>query len=314
MDVSPQEVLTAHERIRDGVHLTPVMSSTRLNEQYGAELFFKCENLQKVGAFKARGALNAIRLLTPAQRQRGVITHSSGNHAQALAWAARSAGMVSTVIMPHNAPSNKKAAVRGYGAQVLECEPTIAAREQLTEQLMREHLQTLIHPYDNPHVIAGQGTAALEFMAQCPGLDAIITPVGGGGLLSGTALAVLGMAAPISVIGAEPLGANDASVGFKQGALQTGGVPNTIADGLRGELSARTFGLIQAHVSDIWTVSEAGILEAMAEILNTLKLVVEPSAAVALGCLKDHKTPYKRIGIILSGGNVDPRLWHKLAN
>jgi threonine dehydratase len=313
MDVTPEDVIAAHARIQDGVHRTPVMCSHRLNAQFGVELYFKCENLQKVGAFKARGALNAVRQLTPAQRHHGVITHSSGNHAQALARAARLSGLNATVVMPSNAPANKKAAVLGYGARVIECEPTLAAREHTTQALMREGQQTLIHPYDDPLVIAGQGTAAWEFIEQCPDLEALIVPVGGGGLMAGTALAVLAARANIAVIGAEPVGAADAHAGLTLGVRQTGFTATTSADGLRAELSPRTFALMQAHVADIFTVSEAAIWQAMGLIVNTLKLVVEPSAAVALASLVGRTLPYRRVGIILSGGNVDPTLWSALS-
>jgi len=310
MDVTYQEVLSAAARIRDGVHNTPVLRSSRLSSLWGVDVVFKCENLQKVGAFKARGALNAVRSLTPAQLQAGVVTHSSGNHAAALARAASLMGARADVVMPSNAPANKKAAVIGYGATVHECEPALAAREAATQAIIERTGAHLIHPYDDPWVIAGQGTAALEFLEQCPELELIIAPVGGGGLLSGCA--IVGQARGVAVIGAEPSGADDAFRSLRSGQLQTMPAPNTIADGLRGALSARTFAIIQNQVAAIVTVSEEEILSAMREVLNTLKLVIEPSAAVAVAALRQNTFHAQKIGIILSGGNVDPTLWSRL--
>jgi len=307
MDVQFADIVAAHARIRDGVHQTPVMRSTRLSQLWGVDVVFKCENLQKVGAFKARGALNAVKQLSPAQLRAGVITHSSGNHAAALARAAALMGATADVVMPHNAPSNKKAAVRGYGATVHECEPSLAAREALTRTLMERRGATLIHPYDDPAVIAGQGTAALEFHQQCPEVHRWLVPVGGGGLLSGTAL--VGQRYGVEVIGVEPAGADDAFRSVRSGQLQSNTNPSTLADGLRGALSARTFGIIKAHVADIVTVTEEEILTAMREVANTLKLVIEPSAAVAVAGLKKCTKTDQRVGVILSGGNVDPILW-----
>jgi threonine dehydratase len=277
--------------------------------------------LQKVGAFKARGALNAVRLFKESMSNVSskevpcVITHSSGNHAAALARAAQLEGLKAIVVMPKNAPRNKKQAVLGYQARVVECEPTMASREAITSQLIGETGAHLIHPYDDPAVIAGQGTAAIEFMEQVPALDALLVPVGGGGLISGTVLAVESMNQATAVFGAEPDQARDAYDGFKSGIRQVGRVANTLADGLRGELSARTFALIRHGVKDIGCVQESEIIEAMRLILNTLKLVIEPSAAVAFAALLNGSIRVQgRVGVILSGGNIDPLVWPALAD
>jgi threonine dehydratase len=306
MPLDLADIRAAHVRIRDKVHRTPVLTSHRLDAQSGAKLFFKCENLQKVGAFKARGAANAVFSLTDAEAARGVVTHSSGNHAAALARAAQLRGIPAHIVMPSNAAKPKQAAVRGYGGLIVFCEPTLAAREATCARIMAETGAVLIHPYDDERVMAGQGTATIELLEEIPDLDLILAPVGGGGLLSGTAVAARGLKPGIRVIGVEPAQADDAARSFRAGQILSG-QPDTIADGLRSMLGARTFPLIRSNVDDIVTVSEAGIVGAMRDLWETLKLVVEPSGAVAFAAITEKKisSPDQRVGIILSGGNVD---------
>ena len=299
------DVLEAATRIEGRVHRTPVMQSTELSRRLGGQVHFKCENLQKVGAFKARGALNAVYALDAATVRAGVATHSSGNHAAALARAARLRGVPAYVVMPSNAPAVKKEAVLGYGGQVIECEPTLAAREAAAAALVERTGATLVHPYDDPWVIAGQGTATLEYADQASAPQVLLVPVGGGGLLSGTALAARARWPQARVVGVEPLGADDAARGFRSGQRQSGAVPATIADGLRGELSARTFALIRAHVDDVVTVREDSIVEAMLLVWRFLKLVIEPSAAVPVAALLEGYAAGAQAGVVLSGGNVD---------
>ena len=300
-------IVAAHERIRAHVHLTPVATSASLDRVTGASLFFKCENLQKVGAFKARGACNAVFSLDAAQASRGVVTHSSGNHGAALAWAAGRRGIPAWVVMPENAPLIKRRAVEGLGATVRFSASTVAAREALCEELLAETGATLIHPYDDWRVIAGQGTAALELLEQVRELDAVIAPVSGGGLLSGTALAAKDLKPGIRVFGAEPAGADDAARSLKSGHIVPQLDPRTIADGLRAQLCAKTFAVLSANVECIGLASEDAIVAAMRLIWDKLKLVVEPSGAVPLAALLEQQLPVQglRVGIILSGGNVD---------
>ncbi|MDA1194096.1 MAG: pyridoxal-phosphate dependent enzyme [Planctomycetota bacterium] len=301
------DVRAAAERLEGEVHRTPVMTSQAIDAIVGMKLYFKCENLQRVGAFKFRGATNAVRSLADAEAARGVVTHSSGNHAQALALAAARRGIPAWVVMPTNAPAVKRRAVEGYGATVVPCEPTLAARESTADRVQAETGATFIHPYDDPRVIAGQGTAALELMADVLGLDAVVAPVGGGGLCSGTCIAVHGLNPNVAVYGAEPERANDAQRSLEAGHLIPVGAADTIADGLRTSLSERTFGILRAHVAGIVSVSEAEILHALRVVLERLKLVIEPSAAVPLAaCARLHPAlAGKRVGVILSGGNVD---------
>lgn len=299
-------IRAAHARIRDKIHRTPVLTSHRLDTQAGVKLFFKCENFQKIGAFKARGATNAVFALSDAEADRGVVTHSSGNHGAALAWAARLRGIPAYIVMPSNTAKPKQAAVLGYGGIVTLCAPTLEARETTCARIMAETGATLVHPYDNYMVMAGQGTAAVELLEDVPDLDVILTAVSGGGLLSGTAVAAKGLKPGIRVIAVEPAQADDAAQSFRAGHIVSAPV-NTIADGLRSMLGTRNFPLIQANVDDIVTVSEAGIVGAMRSLWETLKIVVEPSGAVPYAAITEKKISLsgQRIGIILSGGNVD---------
>lgn len=314
---SPDDVLAAAERVRGRVHRTPVVTCAALDALASARLFFKCENLQKVGAFKARGATNAVRQLPAEQAARGVTTHSSGNHAAALAWAAASQGVPAFVVMPSNAPPVKRAAVEGYGARITWCEPTLAAREETLAAVRRETGAAFVHPYDDVRVIAGQGTAALELLEEVPDLDAILAPVGGGGLLSGTLLATQAFARkasrpPVAVFGAEPALADDAFRSLRDGQLQPPLPPVTIADGLRTALSPRTFALLRGAggrpgVAGVRTVTEDAIVRATRLLFERAKLVVEPSGAVPLAAALDAPGGLRgaRVGVILSGGNVD---------
>jgi threonine dehydratase len=313
MSMSPQsipgilQVREAHLRISSFIHRTPVMSSAALDAHVGSKLFFKCENFQKVGAFKARGAHNAVFSLSDADAHRGVVTHSSGNHAAALALAARNRGIPAYIVMPANAPEVKKRSVARYGGRISYCESTLQARESTAARLVSETRGAFIHPYDDVNVIAGQGTAALEFLQDIPDLDAIIAPVGGGGHLSGVAIAVKGINPQLRVYGAEPLGADDAARSFTEGRLIPQLDPKTIADGLRTSLSELTFGIIRSHVDRIFTVSEPEIVGAMRLVWETTKIVIEPSAAVPVAAVlaRPPELRNQRVGIILTGGNVD---------
>lgn len=301
------DIEAAAERIAPHVNRTPVLTSESLDRLCGANLFFKAENLQKVGAFKARGATNAVFSLDETNIPRGVVTHSSGNHAAALARAAALRGMVAHIVMPSNAPRAKQKAVRRYGGQIVFCEPTLAAREAAAAEIEARTGAVLIHPYDDLRVMAGQGTAALELMRQVPGLDLILCPVGGGGLLGGCATAAKGLSPEVEVVGVEPAGADDAQRSFRAGRLEPLGTPNTVADGLRTALGAAPFKAIQRHVADIVTVSEDEILRAMRQIWEVLKTVVEPSGAVAYAAVGAGAVDARgrRIGIVLSGGNLE---------
>jgi len=283
------DIRQAAERIRPYAHRTPVLTCASLDEQVGAPVFLKCENLQKVGAFKFRGACNAVFSLTDEDAARGVATHSSGNHAQALALAAQLRGIPAYIVMPENAPVVKKAAVAGYGGQITFCEPTLQARETTTEQIVKETGAVVVHPYNDYRVIAGQGTAALELLEEIPDLDIVITPVGGGGLLSGTAIAAKGLSPRIRVLGAEPEMADDAYRSLKAGHILPSENPQTVADGLLTSLGDKTFPIIQKHVEQIVTVSETAILKSMKFIWERAKLVVEPSAAVPVALLWERK-------------------------
>jgi threonine dehydratase len=300
-------IQAAHERIRPFIHRTPVLTSSAIDEMVGARVFFKCENFQKVGAFKFRGATNAVRSLSADRAARGVVTHSSGNHAAALALAARQRGVPAYIVMPRTAPDLKKRAVAGYGGQITFCEPTQPAREAAAAQLLQSTGGTLVHPYDDDAVIAGQGTAALELLDEVPDLDAVLAPVGGGGLLSGTAIAVNGLRPAARVIGCEPALADDAAQSLKEGRPVPARPPATIADGLLTALSPRTFGIIRERVETIGLAEEAEIVAALRTILERMKIVVEPSCAVPLAVLTNRPLGLagKRVGIILSGGNLD---------
>jgi threonine dehydratase len=272
-----------------------------------AELFFKCENFQKVGAFKFRGACNAVFSLSDDGASRGVATHSSGNHAAAVALAAQLRGVEALIVMPKNAPSVKVAAVAGYGGKIVFCEPTLDARESTLTKVVEETRAAFVHPYNDHRVIAGQGSAALELLEEVVGLDVVMTPVGGGGLLSGTALAVSELSPATRVVGAEPEGADDAYHSLQQGRIIPSLEPRTVADGLLTSLGDLTFPIIKAHVHEIVTVSEEAILSGMRHVWERMKIVIEPSAAVPVGVLMEKKIDLSgaRIGVILSGGNVD---------
>jgi threonine dehydratase len=302
-----QDVLLAHARIRPYIHCTPVLTCSRLDEATGARLYFKCENFQKVGAFKARGATNAVFSLSDDAARNGVVTHSSGNHAAALAMAAGRRGITAHIVMPENAPQVKKDAVAAYGGRIVFCAPTLKSREQTCERVMAETGAQLVHPYNDERVMAGQGTAAVELLEEVPDLDVVMTPVGGGGLISGTAVAVKGLNAGISVIGAEPAGADDAYRSFTSGERQPMEDPQTIADGLRSALGDKTFPIVRRLVDDIVTVSEEGIVDAMRRVWQFMKIIIEPSCAVPLAALTEERVHLagKRVGIVLTGGNVD---------
>jgi len=301
------DIIEAAERIKRYVKKTPVLTCTTINNMVNAELFFKCENFQKVGAFKFRGATNAVLFLSDKEAARGVATHSSGNHAAALALAARNRGIRAYVVMPENSPWVKKEAVAGYGAEIIYCKPTLEARETTLEKVIEKTGATFIHPYNNFNVIVGQGTAALELLKEIEKLDIILTPVGGGGLLSGTSLTVKGFSPKTKVIGCEPEAADDAYRSLKEGRIVPSINPQTVADGLRTSLSDITFAIISQNVEQIVTVGENKIIEAMRLVWERMKVVIEPSAAVPMAVVLNSKLNIenKRIGIIVSGGNVD---------
>ncbi len=299
------DVVKAHERIRMYIHHTPVMTSQTIDRLTGASVYFKCENFQKTGAFKFRGACNAVFSL-PGGGGRGVVTHSSGNHAAALALAAGMAGIPAYAVMPRNAPAVKIAAVRGYGAKVILCEPSVESRESTASRIMEETGAVMVHPNNDERIIAGQGTSALEFVNEVD-LDMILAPVGGGGLLSGTALAAAGWKPRVRAIGCEPEMADDAARSFRAGRIFPSTYPDTIADGLRTSLGDKTFAIIRAKVEDIVTVSENAIVEAMRIVFERMKIVIEPSSAVPLAALMTRAVDAQRlrVGVLLSGGNVD---------
>ena len=307
MNITIDDIQQAHTRIQPYIHCTPILQSHALNKIIGCELFFKAENLQKIGAFKARGACNAVVSMDNAILQQGVITHSSGNHGAALAWAAALKNSPCTVVMPSNAPQVKKAAVAGYGATIELCQPSMTAREDTVTQLIAEHGLNLVHPYDSDVIIAGQGTAALELLQQIEEpVDIVMAPIGGGGLLGGTGICVKALT-NAQVIGAEPEQANDAWLGLNRGSRLAEFTPNTIADGLRATVGVRNFDVIRESVDDILLCSEARIIEAMRLIWTRLKVIVEPSCAVPLAAIMDQPEQFqgKRVAIILTGGNVD---------
>jgi threo-3-hydroxy-L-aspartate ammonia-lyase len=302
------DIRQAAERLAPWVHRTPVFTSNSLDLRCGGSVFLKCENLQKVGAFKFRGAMNAVLQLSDAERRRGVITHSSGNHAQALALAGRVRDVPVSVVMPRTAPAVKRAATEGYGARIVLCEPTIASREETVAAEIERHGFTLVHPYNDWNVIAGQGTAAYELLDQVSELDVLLCPVGGGGLLAGTAIAVKGISPRTSVMAAEPANADDARRSLQSGSIQHCDDPRTIADGLRTtSIGDRNFAVISGQVEQIFSVTEAEIIDAMRFVWERIKIVIEPSSAVAVAPLLTGKLGggRERVGIILSGGNVD---------
>jgi threonine dehydratase len=300
-------IRSAHVRIAAQVRRTPVLASGALDTAVGAQLFFKCEPFQEIGAFKARGAANAVFSLGDAEAARGVVTHSSGNHGAALAWAAARRGIPAWIVMPDNAPAVKQANVRGFGGRVRLCAPGVAAREAACAEVQAETGATLVHPFNDWRVIAGQGTAALELLDEVAELDAVVAPVGGGGLLSGTAIATRGLRPSARVFGAEPAGADDAQRSLAAGRILPQDNPRTIADGLRTALGELTFAVISRHVDAIATASEEGIVRAMRLAWERLKVTIEPSAAVPLACLLERTLDLRgaKVGIIVSGGNVD---------
>ncbi|MCJ7434725.1 MAG: pyridoxal-phosphate dependent enzyme [Anaerolineales bacterium] len=297
----------AAQRIKPFAHRTPVLTNESLNHQVGAQVFLKCENFQKVGAFKFRGACNTVYSLSDEEAAHGVCTHSSGNHAAALALAAKMRGIPAYIVMPNNAPAVKKAAVAGYGGIITFCEPILSARESTLAKVTQETGATVVHPYNDERVIAGQGTAALELLEDVPGLDVIIAPVGGGGLLSGTSIAATELKKGIRVIAGEPEMADDAYRSLKAGEIIPSVNPKTIADGLLTSLGKLTFPIIQQRVEQIVTVSEAGIIASMKFVWERAKIIIEPSSAVAIGVLWEKKIDLSglKIGVIISGGNVD---------
>ena len=303
------DIQSAHERIKPFIHRTPVMSSQQLNRLFGCEIFFKCENFQKVGAFKFRGATNAVLSLSESDKKRGVVTHSSGNHAAALSLAAGMNGVKAYIVMPETAPEVKKNAVSGYGADITFCKPTLQSREETTRVIMEKTGAVLVHPYDNFNVICGQGTAVLELLEERSDLEIIVAPVGGGGLMSGTSTAAKSLNNRIKVFGAEPLNANDAYVSFTTGRLTPSVNPLTVADGLLTSLSELTFAIIRKNVDRIFTVREETIIECMRLIWERMKIIIEPSSATTLAVIMENPGEFKDkiVGIIISGGNVDFR-------
>ncbi len=301
------DIRDTHQKIRAYIIKTPVLSSDFINELAGCQVFFKCENLQKIGAFKARGGMNAVLSLSKEEQQKGITTHSSGNHAQAIALAAKAVGTKAYIVMPNNAPEIKKNGVKYLGGEIIECEPTLEARESTVQKIIDEKGATFVHPFNNYDVIAGQATAAVELIEQAGELQVIMAPVGGGGLLSGTALAAHYLLPNADVIAGEPEGAADAVLSFKSGKIEKAPYIKTIADGLLTNLGDKTLEIIRTYVKDIITVSEEEIVEAMRLIWEQLKIVVEPSSAVPFAALLKDKKRFegKRVGIILTGGNVD---------
>ncbi len=304
---SLEDIHHAHQRIRPFIHRTPVLTSELIDRKAGCSLFFKCENFQKIGAFKMRGATNAVMSLPATKISRGVATHSSGNHAQALARAALNVGCKAYIVMPESAPEVKIRAVKDYGAEIFFCRSTQADREQTLRSVLNETNATFIHPYDDYDIIAGQATAAAELIEQTENLEVILAPVGGGGLLSGTCLSASYLKDDIVVIGAEPRGADDACRSLNSGMIHPSIDPQTIADGLLTSLSERTFGIIKDHVREIITVEDTAIVNAMRLVWERMKVLIEPSAAVPLAAVLTQPETFaqKRVGIILSGGNVD---------
>ena len=301
------DVLAARERIAPFVHRTPVLTSRILDELSGAHLFFKCENLQKAGAFKARGASNAVFGLSDEQARKGVATHSSGNHGTCLSYAASRRGIPCTVVMPRTAPQAKKDAVRGYGGRVVECEPSTTSREAVFAEVVAETGAEFVHPYNDPRVIAGQATCSAELIEQVDDLDAVVAPIGGGGMISGTCLTLSSLSPRVAIYAAEPEQADDAFRSFKAGHIIADDAPSTVADGLKVPLKDLTWHFVRNNVSDIHTASESEIVDAMKLIWKRLKIVMEPSSAVALATVLKNPGTFagKRVGVVITGGNVD---------
>jgi threonine dehydratase len=307
MDITRQDIIDAHERIKPFIHKTPVLTSQTINKLTGAGLFFKCENLQKIGAFKIRGGLNAVLSLPNEKLRKGIATHSSGNHAQAIAFAAREMGAKAYIVMPENSPQVKVDAVRGYGAEIFFCEPNQQERENLLNEVVEKTGAEFIHPYNDYRVITGQATCAKELIEEIPSLDMIIAPVGGGGLLSGTLLSAHHFSPATVVYAGEPEGAADAVLSIKNGRIEKAPYVKTIADGLLTTLGDKTFPIIQQYIKDILTVSDEEIIAAMKLVYERMKLVVEPSAVVPLAAVLKNKELFtgKKVGVIFSGGNVE---------
>lgn len=306
--LSRQDIEEAHERIKPHAHRTPVLTSSTFDRRFGASLYFKCENLQKIGAFKIRGGINAVSQLTPEELERGVVTHSSGNHAQAISMAAKILGTRAWIVMPNNAPKVKVAAVRGYGAEIVFCEPGVESREVAADEVIEKTGAVLVHSYNDLRIIAGQGTAAKELFEDVPGLDLVLTPVGGGGLASGTALAAHHFSPGTKVIAAEPAQADDAYRSMARSSIQPAiSPPRSIADGLLTQLGDLTFATIRDHVARVVTVEEDEIVAAMRLVWERMKMVIEPSSAVPFAAVMAGKVDVAglEVGIIVSGGNVD---------
>ena len=301
------DMQAARERIARHIHRTPIFTSRMLNELSGAELFFKCENFQKAGAFKARGAANAVFSLSDDEAARGVATHSSGNHGTCLSYAAGRRGIPCTGVMPRTAPQAKKDAVKGYGGRVVLCEPSTSSREAVFAQVVAETGAEFVHPYNDPRVIAGQATCSAELIEQVEGLDAVVAPIGGGGMISGTCLTLSNLAPAIKIYAAEPEQADDAYRSFKAGHIIADDAPNTVADGLKVPLKDLTWHFVRNHVTDVLTASEEEIVDAMKLTWKRLKIVMEPSSAVPLAAILKNRDAFagKRVGVIITGGNVD---------
>jgi threonine dehydratase len=301
------DMLAAHERIKPYIHRTPIVTSSCINKLVGAELFFKCENFQKAGAFKTRGASNAVFGLSEKQASKGVATHSSGNHGTCLSYAAGRRGIPCTVVMPRTAPQAKKDAVRGYGGEVVECEPSTSSREAVFAEVVAATGAEFVHPYNDPRVIAGQATCSKELIEQTRDLDAVIAPIGGGGMVSGTCLTLSNLAPQIKIYAAEPEQADDAYRSFRAGHIIADDAPNTIADGLKVPLKELTWHFVSNYVADILTASEQEIVDAMKLIWKRMKIVMEPSSAVPLATILKHREVFagKRVGVVVTGGNVD---------
>ncbi|MEY8847577.1 threonine/serine dehydratase [Psychroserpens sp. XS_ASV72] len=305
--MTKQDLLDTYNRVKPYVHNTPILTSRLVNEHVEAQVYFKCENFQRAGAYKIRGATNAIMQLSEDQKKNGVVTHSSGNFAQALSLAAKSLGIKAYIVMPSNAPKVKREAVLEYGGEIIECEPTIEARQHAADEIVKSTGATFIHPSNHPDVILGQGTAAYELLEKIPDLDYIICPVGGGGLIAGTALVGTYFSEHCKVIGTEPFEADDAYRSLISGKIESNITANTIADGLRTQLGSHNFPIIKEHVSEIIRVTENDIIEAMKFIWERMKIIIEPSSAVAFAGVVKQESQFKnkKIGVIISGGNVD---------
>lgn len=306
-NIKRSHIEEAHDRIRPFIHRTPVMTSASLDEMAGCSLYFKCENFQKIGAFKARGGLNAVMTLTASQKSKGVVTHSSGNHAQAVALAAKQAGIPAYIVMPRTAPKIKQKGVKALDAEITLCEPTLEAREKGADEIMQKTGATFISPYDNDAVIAGQASCGKELLEDYPELDQIITPVGGGGLLAGTLLSALYLKPEVEVFAGEPEGAKDTYLSFKSGVHQKVAKPETIADGLLAYMGDKNFAIIKPLLKDVFLVSDDEIIAAMRLIWERMKIIIEPSCAVPFAALLKNKDVFagKKVGVVLTGGNVD---------